>query len=110
MRGAAEHALRDALGEAVDRRDAIDVNRELVALDDFEFGMIDVELPDSLLRLAEDDEALAGRDHFLHMPDIEPAQDEPRAERGGAFFFQRDLDHCAASADAFHRELLHDAA
>ncbi len=81
--GGAVHALGDALGEPVDGRDAVDVDRELLALDDLEFGMIDVELAGALLRLAEDDELVARGDHLLHVIDIEPAADQPGAERGG---------------------------
>src|SRR4051794_2375047 len=50
-------------------------------------------------RLAENDEALSGRDHFLDVMQIEPAQDERLAERIRIRFFQRRLEDLFPTAE-----------
>jgi hypothetical protein len=98
--GGAEHALGDAFCETVDGGDAVDVDGDVFAFDDFEFGVVDVEFAGAFFWSPEDDEAMAGGDHLLDVIDVEPTADEAGAEGGGEVFLEGDLDHGAAAAKA----------
>jgi hypothetical protein len=79
---AAQRTLRKTFGRRIDRRDPAEMDRcLLVVLNHFELGMIHANPLPAQSRLAENDELLAGSDHFLDVMQIEPATDQRLTER-----------------------------
>ena len=78
----AKDTLRKTFCRRIDRRDSAEMNRLLlVALDHFELRMLHADALAAQPRLSEDDQTLAGRDHLLHVMEIEPAKHQRLAER-----------------------------
>ena len=61
-----ENALRQALGRGIDRSDSPKMDRFLlIILDHFKLGVVHAKTFAAQLRLAENNELLISRDHFL---------------------------------------------
>ena len=74
----AQPALRQAFGERIHRRDAVDVDETLLAaLDDFGFGMIH-RARLGLDELAEDEHLVADLEILFHERQVPPAAMQPR--------------------------------
>src|SRR5205085_11609258 len=105
---ATQEALRQAFGRRVNRRDATKVNRALgIVFDHFKFGMIHANALAAHPRLSENDELLAGRDHFLDVMQIEPATDERLAQRVRVRLLQCCLENFSPPAKSPQRCLNH---
>ena len=74
------------------------MNRDfLVVLDHLKFRMFHAKALTAQTRLAENDQTLAGQDHFLDVMQIEPAQHERLAEGVRVAFLQGDFEDFFAS-------------
>ena len=82
----------------------------LIVLDHFEFRMIHAKPFAAQPRFAKNDQPLTGRDHFLHVMQIEPAADERLAERVRVRFLQCRFENLFPAAEAAQRRLDHLAA
>ncbi len=102
----AEDALRKPFRCRIDRRNPAKVNRLVfVVLDHFKFGMLHADALTAQTRLAEDDQPLPGRDHFLDVMQIKPAQDERLAERIRVAFLKSRLEDFFEATEASQRSL-----
>ena len=111
MDQSAEGTLRQTFGSRIDRSDPPEVHRHfLVVLDHLELGMLEAQPLPAQTRLAENHEPLPGRDHFLHVMKIEPAQDKRLAQRIGARFLQRCFEDFFPSAETTNAGFHHFAA
>ncbi len=107
----AKHALREPFRRGINRRDPAEMNRFLlVVLDHFKLRMLHANALPAQPRLSENDQALAGRDHFLHVVQIEPAQHERLAERVRVRFLQGRFEDLLPAAETPQRRLRHLAA
>ena len=101
---AAQRALRESFGRRVDWCDPPKMDRPLlVVLDHFELRMIHANARPAQSRLAVDDKLLAGRDHFLHVMQIEPATDQRLTERVCVWFLQRRFENFFPTAETAQR-------
>src|SRR5205814_10620388 len=82
------------------RSDPPKVDRDLVViLDHLEFRMLHAKPFSPQTRFSENDEALPGRDHLLHVVQVEPAQDERLAEGVRIRFLQRGFKNLLPAAE-----------
>ena len=58
-------------------------------------------------RFSEDDQALSGRDHFLHVMEVEPATDERLAQSVCVRFLQGRFEDLFPAAKSTQRSLRH---
>ena len=94
----AHETLRQALGERIDRRDAIDVDQKLLAaIDDFRLGMVDGARLEGL-HLAEDHDFIAHREVVLHVGEIPPAA----MQAARAVFEHEFKDRLGALGESLH--------
>src|SRR6202011_4900115 len=108
---AAQHALREPLRGGINGRDSPQVDRLLlVALDHFKLGMIHANAFAAKLRLAKNDQLLAGGDHFLDVMQIEPATDQRLAQRVHVWFLHRRLEDFFPTAKSPQRSFEYFAA
>ena len=86
---AAKDPLRQAFGCRIDRGDPAKMDGNFfVVLDHFKIRMLHAHAILAETRFAENHESLPGRDHFLDVMQVEPAQHQRLAERVGRRFFQ----------------------
>ena len=105
---AAQRTLRKTFGRRIDRRDPAEMDRSLlVVLNHFELGMIHANPLPAQSRLAENDELLAGSDHFLDVMQIEPATDQRLTERVCVQFLQCRLENLFPTTETPKRRLDH---
>ena len=111
MDNAAQQALGNALRCRIDRSDPAKVNRYfLVIFDHLKFGMVHANSFAPQFRLSENDQLLPGRDHLLHVMQIEPAQGERLTQSIRVRFLQRGLKDFFPAAESKHPRLGHFAA
>src|SRR3982074_954648 len=68
MDDAAQQPLRNSFRRRINRRAPTEMDRHLlVVLDHFKLGMLDADAFAAEARLAEYDQPLSSRDHFLHV-------------------------------------------
>ena len=76
------------------------MDRDLfVVLDHFEFRMLHAKALPAQPRFAEDDQPLPGRDHLLHVMQIEPAENQRLAERVRVRLLQCRLENFLPTAE-----------
>ena len=81
---AAQNTLRNAFRRRINRSDASEMDgRFVVGFDHLKFRMIEANALAPQTGLAEDDQLLSGRDHLLHVMQIEPATDQRLAQGVG---------------------------
>jgi hypothetical protein len=94
----AQDALRETFGRRINRRDTPEMYRHLgIVFDHFELGMFHAKTIAPQARLTEDDQALPGENHLLHVMQIEPAQDQGLAERVGVALLQRSFEDLSSA-------------
>src|ERR1700737_917048 len=71
-----------------------------IVLDHFKLRMVHAKALAAQLRLPENDQLLAGRDHFLHVMQIEPAQGERLTQRVRVWFPKCRLKNLFPAAEA----------
>src|SRR5262249_54027264 len=104
----AQDALRKAFRRGIDRRDAPEVNRDFfIVLDNLEFRMIHANSLSAQSRLAKDNNALTGRDHFLHIMQIEPSTHQRLAQSVCVRLLQRGFKDFFPSAESAQRSFNH---
>ena len=72
--------------------------------------MLHAEPLSAQARLAENDQALPGRDHLLHVMQVEPAQDERLAQGVRFAFLQGGFEDLLSATEAIEARLDHFAA
>src|SRR5438067_3789521 len=90
----AENTLRKSLGGRINRRDPAKVNRDFVViLDHLELRMLHAKPFSAQTRFSENNQALPGRNHLLHVMQVEPTQDQRLAEGVRIRFLQRGFEN-----------------
>src|SRR6476646_9826720 len=105
---AAQDALRKTFSRRIDRRDSPKMDRYLfIVLDHLKLRMIHANSFSTQTRPAENNEALACGDHFLHVMQIEPAAYERLTQRIRPCFLQRGFKDFLPTAKPTHRRFDH---
>ena len=105
---AAQDALRKTFSRGIDRRDSPKMDRYLfIVLDHLKLRMIHANSFSTQTRLAENNDALAGGDHFLHVMQIEPAAYQRLTQRIRLRFLQRGFKDFLPAAKSAQRRFDH---
>src|SRR6266496_973994 len=107
----AEHPLGKTLRGGIDWGNPAKMDRYFVIiLDNLEFRVIHANPLSSQTRLAKNNQALPGRNHLLHVMQVEPSAHQRLAESIWVRFFERGLKDFLPSAKTAQRSLGHLAA
>ena len=96
----AQDPRREAFGRAVNRGEAVQVQRNLrIVFHDFELGVRDDDAGFSALRLPINNQPMPRHDHLLHPVGIEPAAGQRLAEGVWIFLLQQHVEHFLPAAE-----------
>src|SRR5207248_11300785 len=111
MNEAAQQSLRNALRGRVNGRNTAKMNRDFfVRFDHFELWMVDADTLTAQARFSENHQLLSGRDHLLHIVQIEPAAHQRLAQGIGVWLLQGDFKYLFPAAESADLRIDHFAA